>query len=37
MVWFTFGTERSADEESDTVHLHAGVPANKALHLTGPA
>jgi hypothetical protein len=34
-VWFTFGTERRADQEVETVHLRSGVPANKALHLTG--
>jgi riboflavin biosynthesis pyrimidine reductase len=33
----TFGTERKADDAGDTVHLRSGVPANKALHLTGPA
>ena len=27
-VWFTFGTDRKADDEGDTVHLHAGVPPN---------
>ena len=26
-----------ADDEGETVHLRSGVPANKALHLTGPA
>ena len=36
-VLFTFGTERRANDEGDTVHLRSGVPANRALHLTGPA
>jgi dihydrofolate reductase len=33
----TFGTERKAEDAGDTVQLRSGVPANKALHLTGPA
>ena len=36
-VLFTFGIERRANDEGVTVHLRSGVPANKALHLTGPA
>jgi hypothetical protein len=36
-VWFTFSTERGADDEGETVHLRSGAPANKVLHLTGPA
>jgi hypothetical protein len=27
-VWFTFGTERRADDEGEAVHLRSGVPAN---------
>jgi hypothetical protein len=35
MVWFTFGTERRADDEGDTVHLRSGLSANNSLDRSG--